>query len=73
MKLRTTVWLVSPSFALLRSAYGQDFQDLDFESATLVPVPGDPYHAVQFAPAFPGWTVDIAGAIDTNALYDNIF
>ncbi len=73
MKLQATACLVMVSLAFLREASGQEFQDSDFESATLVPVPGDPYHAVQFAPAFPGWTQTIAGAIDTNALYDSIF
>jgi len=73
MKLRSMAWLLVVSFVLLRSASGQDFQNLDFESATLVPVPGDPYNGVQFAPAFPEWTQTIAGAIDTNALYNNIF
>lgn len=73
MKLRTTGWLIVVSLAPLRSASGQDFQDLDFESATLVPVSGDAYGGVQFAQAFPGWTVTIVGAIDTNALYNNVF
>lgn len=73
MKLRTTGWLIVVSLAFLPTASGQDFQDLNFESATLVLVPGDAYGGVQFAPAFPGWTVTIVGAIDTNALYNNIF
>jgi hypothetical protein len=73
MKLQATAWLAVVSFALLRNASGQDFQNLDFESATLVPVPGDSYGGVQFAPAFPGWTKTIVGGIDTNALYNNIF
>lgn len=73
MRFRIIGWLVAFSFVLLRSASGQDFQNLDFESATLVSVPGDPYNGVQFAPAFPGWTQTIVGAIDTNALYNNIF
>ena len=38
------------------------FQNLDFESATLVPIPGDPFGRVEFAPAFPGWT----GYVGTN-------
>lgn len=73
MKLRATGWLIVVSLAFLRSASGQDFQDLNFESATLVPVSGDAYGGVQFAQAFPGWTVTIVGAIDTNALYNSIF
>lgn len=73
MKFRFIACLVAASLALLRNASGQEFQDLDFESATLIPVPGDPYGGVQFAQAFPGWTNTIVGAIDANALYDNMF
>jgi PEP-CTERM motif len=50
-----------------------NFQNLDFESAIIVPIPGDVYGRVEFAPAFPGWT----GYIGTNqvplALHNNIF
>jgi hypothetical protein len=49
------------------------FQNLGFESATLVPVPGDPYGRVQFAPAFPGWTGHIGASTETLALYDNLY
>jgi hypothetical protein len=49
------------------------FVNLDFESATLVPVAGDSYRSVQFAQAFPGWTETIVAALDTNALYDFVF
>ncbi len=43
-------------FALGASAlWGQStFQDLDFESVTVVPVP-DPYHRVSMSAAMPGW------------------
>jgi PEP-CTERM motif-containing protein len=34
---------------------GQAFQNLDFESATLVPIPGDSLNRVYFSLAFPGW------------------
>jgi hypothetical protein len=49
------------------------FQNLDFESATLVPIPGDPYNSVQFAQAFPGWTGIVGGVPQTSALYNNYF
>ncbi|SRR5258708_1817722 len=49
------------------------FQNLGFESATLVPIPGDPYARVQFAAALPGWTCSIGGVQQTAALYDNFF
>lgn len=34
----------------------QGFINLNFESANIVPIPGDPAGRVQFGPAFPGWT-----------------
>jgi hypothetical protein len=53
--------------------WAQAFTNLDFESATLVPIPGDQYNRVYFSLALPGWT----GYSGTNqlgaALYDNIF
>jgi hypothetical protein len=49
------------------------FINLDFESASLEPIPDDPYSRVYFSPALPGWN----GLSGTNqlsaALYDNIF
>jgi hypothetical protein len=49
------------------------FQNLDFESASLVPIPGDLYERVQFMPAFPGWTGYVGGVQQNGALYDNAF
>jgi hypothetical protein len=49
------------------------FQDLGFESATLVPIPGDPYNRVQFDQAFPGWTGIVGGVQQSSALYNNYF
>lgn len=49
------------------------FQNLGFESALIVPIPGDLYGSVQFAPAFPGWTGYIGGVQQTNALYNFTF
>jgi hypothetical protein len=81
MKPQRPTWLVA-GLALLLSVAGAEgqgtFQNLDFESAVLVPVPGDPYGGVAFGPAFPGWTVYIGGApLDAawypNALYNNEF
>ncbi len=51
-------------FALPFAGLGQGtiaFQNLDFEAAQLIPSPGDPNGAVQFAAAFPGWTGYIGG------------
>jgi len=51
----------------------QPFQNLDFEDATLVPIPGDPYNRVDFSLALPGWS-GFSGTNQLNAaLYDNIF
>ena len=49
------------------------FQNLDFESAVLVPIPGDQFGRVQFAPAFPGWIGNIDTDAETLALYNNMY
>src|SRR5260370_661315 len=49
------------------------FQNLAFEAATLVPIPGDLYGSVQFAPAFPGWTAYVGGIQQTSSLYNTVF
>lgn len=43
------------------------FQNLDFESATLVSIPGDPFGRVEFVPAFPGWVGFIGTSVQTVA------
>jgi uncharacterized repeat protein (TIGR03803 family) len=40
---------------LVLAAPAQDFYNLDFEQAVLIPVTSGPYGRVQFAPALPGW------------------
>lgn len=72
MKLPNTIRCIFLWFLLAGSAFGQDFVNLDFESATLVPVGGGSQY-VQFAQAFPGWTEAISGAFNTNALYDSMY
>src|SRR5262245_25302377 len=54
-------------------AGAQGFQNLDFESATIVPIPGDPYGRVQFAQAFPGWTSSVGGGQQSAALHNATF
>jgi hypothetical protein len=50
--------------------WAQDFQDLDFESATLVTTPGGD---ISFGPAFPGWS-GFAGTNQlTTTLYDSTY
>jgi len=56
-----------------RHSLGQDFVNLNFASATIVPVAGATYGRVEFAAAFPGWTGYTGTNIATLALYDNIF
>jgi hypothetical protein len=45
------------------------FQDLDFESANIVPIPGHPF-AVTVANALPGWIVDY-GNVQQSQIYYN--
>src|SRR5689334_12798940 len=69
MKSQTVLLLLAASSALAQGT----FQNLDFESATLIPIPGDPYHSVQFAEAFPGWTCSAGTNLLSGALYNNAF
>ena len=57
--------------AILQNLYGQGFVDLNFEAATLVPVPGSGGSFVEFAQAFPGWS-ESPGAKTTYAVYDTV-
>jgi hypothetical protein len=56
-----------------RKGYGQGFVNLNFESATLIPITGDAYSRVQFDQAFPGWTGDCGGIQQAGALHDSLF
>jgi hypothetical protein len=55
------------------SALAAAFQNLGFESATFVPIPGDQHERVQFAPALPGWTGYVGGVPQTLALHNVTF
>jgi len=70
MRLRSPAWWVVGLVcgALSASAQGS-FQNLDFESATLVPISAD---TVQFAPAFPGWTGTVGGVQQGSALFNDV-
>ena len=76
MKLQRPARLAA-SVALLLSLQGAagqgNFQNLGFESVSLVPIPGDPYGRVRFAGAFPGWTGLVGGQQQTAALYNSWF
>lgn len=65
--------LVILILALKQDLEAQGFVNLNFESATIVPVPGDPYGRVQFNSAFPGWTGSTGTNVQTLALYNNLF
>jgi hypothetical protein len=60
-------------FCASSSIQAQGFVNLNFESTTLAPAPGDFYNSVYFAQAFPGWTETFVGGIETNALYNSVF
>jgi hypothetical protein len=55
------------------SALAAAFQNLGFESATFVPISGDPHERVQFAPALPGWIGYVGGVPQTLALHNVTF
>src|SRR5687767_8981355 len=55
------------------SAQSAAFQNLGFESASLVPVPNDAYNSVYFDSAFPGWTGYVGNTQETAALTNSIF
>jgi hypothetical protein len=54
------------------AAHCADFQNLNFESATFVPIPNDPYDRVYLSSALPFWT-GYVGADQTNAVLHNNF
>ena len=49
------------------------FQNLDFESASVVPIPGDLDARIQFSSAFPGWLGYVGGVPRTAALYNRVY
>src|SRR5678816_4063715 len=67
-KLSSTV-LILLGTACLSFSQGT-FENFGFESASLVPIPGDPYQRVQFNAALPGWT-GYAGTNPQNAVLYN--
>jgi len=68
LSYKKIVSLASAAMAVAAASFGQgslQFQDLNFEAAQLVPIPGAPDGAVQFGAAFPGWTGYINGISQT--------
>jgi hypothetical protein len=49
------------------------FQNLDFESATLNPIPNDSFNRVYFDQAFPGWRGNVGGIQETAAFHNGMF
>lgn len=70
MKSKITTLLVSSTTLLCQA---QSFEDLNFESATLVATNSYPGLSVEFAPAFPGWDGTIGGVQTTYALANYVF
>lgn len=65
--------IVAFQSALASEASGQGtFQNLDFEAAQLIPIPGDPDGAVQFSAAFLGWTGYIDGQVQTRSIPNGV-
>src|SRR5713226_5955369 len=74
MKAEKSLIIYIIPFITACSAQAQGaFRNLDFEAATLVAIPGDPYGRVEFAPALPDWTGYVGGVQETSALYDGFF
>jgi len=71
MRLQTLTWLVGCLALLLSTGVApaqNTFQNLDFESAAIVPVSGGRF--IDFGQAFPGWTGYVAGTQQGLAVYD---
>ncbi len=48
------------------------FQNLGFEDATLIPIPGDPSGSVEFSAAFPGWTGYVGGQMQRSTIPNGV-
>lgn len=49
------------------------FQNLGFENGSFIPIPGDPFGRVQFAPAVPGWTGYVGASQIDWILHNDLF
>ena len=63
------LWLISFSAA----AATNDFQNLGFESASLIPIAGDGYNRVEASVALPGWMVYVETNRIDRVLHNNLF
>jgi hypothetical protein len=74
MRLKTQFLTAAFLLAAVSETFGQGtFHNLNFENATFIPIPGDIYKRVQFAPAFPGWTAFVGTVQQTSTLSNNVF
>jgi hypothetical protein len=65
--------LLLAGFCIIDARSQGTFQNLNFESTSLVPIPGDPHSRVQFAQAFPGWAGYVGTNQQTAAQYNQAF
>jgi hypothetical protein len=71
VKLKTQFLALALALTLPWLSHGQGtFQNLGFESASVVAIPGQ---LVPFGTAFPGWVGYVGGVQQTTALYNSIY
>ena len=72
MNLRIPICFCLATLLAAASTHGQGtFQNLNFELANIVPIPGQPF-AVTVANALPGWTVDYGNVQQTQISYNQV-
>src|SRR5882762_2836862 len=67
LRLMSVCIMLSYAFHVPQGQAQAAFQNLGFESATLVPIPNDPFGRIYFAQGFPGWTGYVGGTEETAA------
>jgi hypothetical protein len=68
MKSQPLLLLLAASSALAQGT----FQNLDFESVQLVPIPGNIYGAVEWSYALPAWTGYIGGQVQNQVIPNGV-
>ena len=72
-RFATIVAMRVASFLLITHTLAQGaFANLDFGSAVIVPAEGQFPSAIQFEPAFPGWTGYVGTNLETVVNYNNV-
>src|SRR6266478_766899 len=75
MRIRQFIDLSAALVLALRSVLAAEFQNLNFEQATIPPTPVGQFGPLFADPAlaFPGWTMGPSGAVNVNyTLYNNL-